>query len=388
MSITIIKNAELYSPHKMGKCDILIAGSEVAQISKNIDVPSSWNAHIIDASGLIAIPGLIDSHVHIAGAGGEGGPATRTPEMQLSQMLTAGVTTVVGCLGTDGMTRNLESVLMRVKALRAEGVSAWMYTGAYQVPTPTILGDVGKDLALIEEVIGTGEIALSDHRSSGFNLNDLIHLVAHTRVGAMLGGKAGIVNIHMGDAQNPFKPLYDIVEHSELKLKQFLPTHCNRNSYIFEDTKEYGKSGYVDLTTSSYPVFAEFEIKPSVAIVELLKAGVPINHITMSSDACGSLPHFDENGNLVKLETGAMKTLYSELVDAVVNEGLDLEIALQTVTSNVANILKIKRKGGITQGKDADIVLINKKFGIEYYMAMGEVMVNKKQILKKGTYEK
>jgi len=108
----------------------------------------------------------------------------------------------------------------------------------------------------------------------------------------------------------------------------------------------------------------------------------------MSRDACGSLPHFDENGNLVKLETGAMKTLYSELVDAVVNEGLDLEIALQTVTSNVANILKIKRKGGITQGKDADIVLVNKKFGIEYYMAMGEVMVNKKQILKKGTYEK
>ena len=190
-------------------------------------------------------------------------------------MLDGGITTIVGCLGTDGFTRSLEAVLMKVKSLKAEGVSAYMYTGSYQVPTPTLLGDVGRDIALIEEVIGVGEIALSDHRSSCPTTDELIRLVEHARVGGMLGGKAGIANIHMGDAKNPFQPIYDAVAKSELKLTQFFPTHCNRNPYIFEDAKSYGKKGYVDLTASSYPYDPENEIKPSKAIVELVNAGVP-----------------------------------------------------------------------------------------------------------------
>ena len=71
----------------------------------------------------------------------------------------------------------------------------------------------------------------------------------------MLGKKAGIVNIHMGDARNPFLPIYEAVRKSVLKYTQFLPTHCNRNEYIFEDSKLYGKDGYVDITTSSWPYF-------------------------------------------------------------------------------------------------------------------------------------
>jgi beta-aspartyl-dipeptidase (metallo-type) len=387
MNPILIKNVEIFSPKSLGKNDILIAGGQIVQIDRQIEVPSSLNVRVIEGEGLRAIPGLIDSHVHIAGAGGEGGPSSRTPEMQLSQMLRAGVTSVVGCLGTDGITRNLESVLMKVKSLRAEGVSAWMYTGAYQVPTPTILGDVGKDIALIDEVIGTGEVALSDHRSSCPSLNELLTLTAHSRVGGMLGGKAGIINIHLGDALNPFKPLYDVVANSEFNLKQFLPTHCNRNDYIFEDAKEYGKLGYVDLTTSSYPAFAEYEVKPSKAIAELLKAGVPIEHITMSSDACGSLPHFDSDGNLVRLETGDLYSLFRELRDAVVDEGIAMEVALQTVTSNVAKILKLKGKGRVEVGMDADIVLINEAFQMIHLVGRGQLLVADGKIKKFGTYE-
>ena len=42
-------------------------------------------------------------------AGGEGGFSTRTPEATLSSITTAGVTTVVGCLGTDGTARDMLS---------------------------------------------------------------------------------------------------------------------------------------------------------------------------------------------------------------------------------------------------------------------------------------
>lgn len=384
----LFKNAQVYTPENIGKKDVLLAGTKIVAIDDSIDMPANLNVTVIDATGLKLTPGLIDAHVHIAGAGGEGGPATRTPEMQLSHMIEAGVTTVIGCLGTDGITRNVESVLMKVKALRQEGVSAWMYTGAYQVPTPTITGEVGKDVACIDEVIGVGEVAISDHRSSFPSTEELIRLTEHARVGGMLGGKAGIVNIHMGDAKSPFTPLYKAVEISELKLTQFLPTHINRNDYIFEDAKEYGKKGYIDITASSYPYFPQYEIKPSKAIVELVKAGVPLEHITMTSDACGSLPDFDEKGNLIKLEMGYPKSILTELTDTVLEEKMPLEQAIKVITSNVADILKLKQKGRVEVGKDADVVLFNDKFEIIYMAAMGALFVSEGKALRKGSYER
>jgi beta-aspartyl-dipeptidase (metallo-type) len=385
----IIKKAELFQPRFLGKKDILIAGGKIIAIENDIDInwPKSFEIVIIDGSGKKVIPGLIDAHVHIAGAGGEGGPATRTPEMQLSQMLDGGITTVIGCLGTDGFTRSLEGVLMKVKSLKAQGVSAYMYTGAYQVPTPTLLGDVGRDIALIEEIIGVGEIALSDHRSSCPTTSELIRLVEHARVGGMLGGKAGIANIHLGDARNPFKPIYDAVEKSELKLTQFFPTHCNRNHYIFEDAKTYGKTGYVDLTASSYPYDPENEIKPSKAIIQLIASGVPLEHITMTSDGNGSLPNFDKNGHLISMDMGLPKSILEEMIDAVIQEKLPLEKALKVVTSNVAAILRLKNKGSLEVGNDADIVVLDEDNKISDLIALGQLMTHNYQRLKKGTYE-
>lgn len=382
----LIKNAEVFAPEAIGIKDVLLAGGKIIAIEDEITT-GSLDAEVIDAHGLKLTPGFIDAHVHIAGAGGEGGPATRTPEIPLSQLLEAGVTTVIGCLGTDGMTRSIESVLMKVKALRDEGMSAWMYSGAYQVPTPTLTGDVGRDVALLDEVIGIGEIALSDHRSSTPTTPELIRLAEHARVGGMLGGKAGIVNIHMGDAKNPFRPIYDAVEQSELPIKQFYPTHCNRNDYIFEDAKVYGKKGWVDITTSSYPYFSEYEIKPSKAVSELLKAGVPENHITFTSDANGSLPDFDEQGNLVKLEKGLPMANLTELRDTVLVEQVPMEVALKVLTSNPATALKLKGKGTVAANADADLLLMNEKLEITHVIARGELVMRDGNLMKKGSYE-
>ena len=384
----LLQQCDLYVPEAVGRRDVLVAGGRVVAIGERIPVPEGVEVQVIATEGLRMIPGLIDCHVHIAGAGGEGGPATRTPEMQLSQMLDGGVTSVVGCLGTDGMTRSVESVLMKCKGLRQEGVSAWMLTGAYQVPTPTILGDVGKDVAMIDEIIGVGEIAISDHRSSGPTIDELIRLTEHARVGGMLGGKAGVVNFHMGDAQDPFRPLYDMVERSELNLKQFLPTHCNRNDYIFKDAATYGKHGYLDITASSYEYFPEYEIKPSKAIVQLVAAGVPLEHITMTSDGCGSLPDFDEDGNLVKLETGQPKSVLREILAATREEGMPLEQALRVATANVADILKLSGKGRIAVGRDADLVVLDGDDQIQHLVANGTLMIHNGEKLVKGTFER
>ncbi|MCP4216396.1 MAG: beta-aspartyl-peptidase [bacterium] len=383
----LLKKCDVYAPDKIGIRDVLVAGGKIVAIEDAIRLPSSLDVEVIKADGLKLVPGLIDAHVHIAGAGGEGGPSTRTPEMRLSQMYAGGITTVIGCLGTDGMTRSLQSVLMKVKNLRAHGVSAWMYTGAYQVPTPTLLGDVGKDIAMVDEVIGVGEVAIADHRSSGPTVDELIRLCEHARVGGMLGGKAGIVNFHMGDAKDPFSLLYQVAEKSELKFTQFLPTHCNRNDYIYEDAKIYGKDGYIDITASSYPYYPQYEIKPAKAIVEFTDAGVPLEHITMTSDGCGSLPDFDEKGNLIKLDSGEPRSIFTETIDAVREESFPLEKALKPVTSNVADILKLVRKGRIKVGKDADLLLLDDKYDIRYMVAMGELTIKEGKIVKPGNFE-
>jgi beta-aspartyl-dipeptidase (metallo-type) len=383
----LIKNATVYSPEKLGKRDLLIGENKIVQISENIDSNCFPGTEIIDAKGLFVVPGLIDNHVHIAGAGGEGGPATRTPELKISMMFEGGVTSVVGCLGTDGFTRSVESVLMKAKSIRHEGGSAWIWTGAYQIPCPTITGDIGKDIALIEEVIGVGEIAISDHRSSCPSIDELLRITAHARVGGMLGKKAGILNIHLGDAKDPFRPLHETVAKSEMKYTQFLPTHCNRNDYIFEDSKSYGKKGYVDITTSSWPYFKDEEIKPSSALRLLLEAGVPAGHITFSSDSCGSLPGFDEHGHLVKLMMGLPSSNLRELGDAVLEEKVPLETALKVLTSNVATILKLPSKGFIAPGMDADVLFLGSDMKMVHLLAMGKWAVRDRVVVKKGSYE-
>ena len=383
----LFKSCEIFGPQPLGHKDVLMAGKSIVAVADDIRMPENLGLTVIDCSGFKMIPGLIDNQVHIAGAGGEGGPASRTPSIYLSQILEAGVTTVIGCMGTDGITRSLEALLMKAKGLRQEGISAWIYTGSFQVPTPTLLGDITKDIALIEEIIGVGEIAISDHRSFCPTNEELRRIAAQARLGGMLGGKAGIVKIHMGDARKPFNPLYQVAQTSELKLAKFQPTHCNRNHFIFEDALEYGKKGYVDLTAGSYPYSPDIEIKPSTAIKRLLEASVPLEHITLSSDGMNSLPLFDENGLLVKLEIGQPRSVFEELRDTVLQEKIPLEQALKVATSNVADILWLKNKGRIAPGKDADLVVIDDDFHIIHLAAMGQLMVHNGKMLIKGSYE-
>ena len=383
----LLRDIDVYAPDPLGRTDVLIAGGRVVAVAPGITPPGGVEVDVVDGRGLLALPGLIDGHVHIAGAGGEGGPASRTPELRLGQLLAGGITSVIGALGTDGFTRSLEALLMKAKALRLEGVSCWIYTGAYQVPTPTLLGDVGRDVALIEEVIGVGEIAVADHRSSGPTVDELIRLAAHARVGGLLGGKAGIVNLHLGDAAHPFEIIREVVRRSELTAAQFVPTHCNRSAAVFADAVEYGHEGYVDITASAYPYFPDEEVKPATAIRRLLDAGVPVGHITMSSDGCGSLPSFDDAGALIKLEVGDPASIFIEFVDAVEKEGLRLDQAVRVVSSNVADILKLPGKGRVVPGGDADLVVLDDGLRLRHVIARGQWMVRDGEALRKGTFE-
>ncbi len=388
----IIKGAKVYSPEYLGKKDVVIMGDKIAAIGDGLSFGDLGfvDVEIIDGENKVLTPGFIDSHEHIMGGGGEGGFKTRTPEVRLEDLTSAGVTTVVGCLGTDGVARDVLALLAKARGLEEEGITTYIYTGSYRVPIVTITGEAMKDIIAIDKIIGIGEIAISDHRSSQPTPEEFKRLAADARVAGMLSGKAGIVNVHVGDGKGMLDLIWRVVKETEVPFTQILPTHTNRNPYLFQDAVKYAKAGgYIDFTTSSDPVFwEEGEVKCSKALKICLEQGIPDVRITFSSDGQGSMPIFNEKKETVGLKMGKAKSLFQEVRDAVLSEGIPLETAVKVITSNPAGILKLHNKGRIEKGFDADMVLLDEKdLAIDTVIAKGQVMMRDKEIKVFSTFK-
>ena len=385
----LIKNAEIHSPDPQGRCDILAGGGKILRMAPGLKVPRGWS-EVLDARNLIAVPGFIDGHVHIMGGGGEGGPATRTPELVLSDAVKGGITTLVGCLGTDGHTRTMGGLLAKAQGLEIEGLTTFIVTGHYAVPLRPLTASIEEDLLYIDKVVGVGEIALSDHRSSQPSFEAFARVAGETRRGGILSGKAGLVNIHMGDGPRGLDYLRRLLAEGEIPAHQFLPTHINRNPDLFLEGTDYALAGgYVDFTTSTVPAFiAAGEIRPSAGLRRMLEAGVDPGHITFTSDGQGSLPVFDERRELVRMGVGQVDTLFREVRDAIRDQGVPLATALGTITRNPAGIWRLKGKGRILPDFDADLVIVDPStFEIETVLAKGRTMMLDQRILVAGTFE-
>jgi len=388
----IIRNGELYAPENLGKNDILIAGEKIALVKKDIGkITGIPEIEEVDATDYFVVPGFIDQHVHIAGGGGEGGPVTRTPEISISSLTTAGITTVVGLLGADGITRSLAELLAKARALEQEGISAYIFTGAYEIPTRTLTGSVRSDLVLIDKVLGVGEIAISDHRSAQPTLEMLVKLAAEARIGGLLGRKPGIVHVHIGEGKQGLALLIELAIKTDLPIQQITPTHVNRIERLLSETAELVKMGaFADLTAG---IYAENASPDAVGVCDalaiLMKKGIDPGRITVSSDGNGSLPVFDNRGNLTSIRVGSVKVLWDDVRKTVLKETLPLEKALSLVTRNPALLLGLQpAKGTVTPGSDADIVMLDRNLNIHRVFARGKLMVDRGQPVIKGYFEK
>lgn len=383
---TLIKEGNVYAPEPKGIRDILVVGRIIALTAEQIELTGDFEVQVISARDKLVLPGFVDLHVHLLGGGGEGGFWTRTPDITLSTIARAGVTTLVGCLGTDDVSRHPETLLAKANQLEEEGVSAYIYTGSYQLPLPTVTGSVRKDIALIPKVIGVGEIAISDHRSSQPTFEELARVAAEARVGGMIGGKAGLVHLHVGDGRRMLDPLFRLVKETELPIGQFLPTHVNRTRELFEQAIDFARmGGNIDLTAQGSHLF--FPIATGDALRMALAAGVSLDQITLSSDSNGSIPVFDEHGKMTGLAVGEIENLCAEW-KSLATQGFALEDLTKMVTSNPARRAGLFReKGSLETGKDADILILNADLSLESVMAKGRLLVHDRHVVVKGTFE-
>ena len=386
--IKLIKNGNVYAPEPLGLQDLLVVGDRIGHIGAIPQpFPDQVPVEVIDAGGRFVFPGFIDGHVHITGGGGEGSFRTRTPEIMLSSLIQGGITTVIGCLGTDCITRTMAGLYAKAKGLTEEGITAYILTGSYRVPLVCLTGDPMKDLMLIDLVIGAGEIAVSDHRSAQPSLEELKRLAADVRVGAILAGKAGVLNLHLGDGENGLAILREIIATTEIPYSQFLPTHVNRNERLFQESIEYALAGgFIDLTAA--PEGDDQELKACTGLRRCLERGVPPGRITFTSDAQGSLPVFNERKELTGLGVGQATSLFREVRDAIRLEGVPVESALRTITRNPAEIYKLKGKGRVGVGFDADLVLVDPDtLEIDTVLAKGRTLMLHGQPKVAGTFE-
>ena len=365
----LVKNARVFGPEPLGIQDLLVVAGKIVLIEKGLQKPP-WVEEVLDAEGRLLVPGLIDLHVHLLGGGGEAGPASRLPEVTFGELTAAGITTCVGCLGTDDVTRHLEDLLAKARALFLRGLTAYIYTGSYHVPPVTLTGSVRRDLVLIPEVIGVGEIAISDHRSSQPTLEELLRIAADARVGGMLAGKRGLVHLHVGSAPQRLGLLWQAVETTPIPMTQFHPTHVNRTPELLEEAVKWVKAGgTVDLTAPSSTLTWEL----AQAVERLAEADPAWERFTLSSDGGGSMPKFDEAGNLVGYASGDVRALWAS-VQALVQKGFPLEKVLRLVTSNPARILGLPQKGRIAVGYDADFLLLDENLRICATVARGRIL--------------
>ena len=369
----LMKNADIYAPKHMGKKDLLISYNKIAEIGEKLN-PNIKNLEIIDLKGKKLVPGFIDQHVHIIGGGGEGGFESATPELKLSSAVEAGVTTLVGVLGTDGISKNTENLLAKTKALNHQGITAYCLSSSYHYPEQPLTNSIMKDIAYINEIIGC-KLAFSDHRSSHPTKQEIIRLVSDIRVASLIAGKAGVLHMHIGPYKDGIKPIMEIVEETDIPIFHFRPTHMGRHMQDSMDFANMG--GYVDLTSG----------EDTAEKLMWLRDKAPVKNITLSSDSNGSAPIWDENRNMIGIGIGKMTSLFDTIREMVIKYNLPLENALEYITSNVADALNFSDKGRIYEGKDADFAVLDDELRITDVFAGGKLMMKNNIVIKKGMFE-
>lgn len=389
---TLVRGGEIWAPEAVGRKEVLICGEKILALGEGLGPKAEalGPVEVLDASGKFVVPGLIDQHIHFLGGGDFEGPLGRVPELHLSWITRGGVTTAVGCMGIDMDFKNLHALLVKAHELERSGLTTYIYTGSFRIPSVCLTSSVRADLVLIDKVLGV-KVALSEDTYPNLALEHLATLAGEVRLAGAMTGKTAVIHAHIGRNPKRLQPIFDLLDQVKLPVGHLVPTHVNRWE---PDTLEHAVAfarmgGTVDLSSNlSQRSGSLTGMNPDEAVKRLLDRGVPLSQITLSSDANVSMPILDAHDRPIGLHNAPPSILHRELVQIIRTNGLKLSDALALVTTNVARVLGIQgRKGSLEAGRDADLVFLTGDLGVDTVIARGRVMVQGGRVLVKGPFE-
>jgi len=395
-TLLILRNADVHAPAALGLNDIVIGGERILAIVPAGADLSALDAEEIDVQGGIVTPGFVDNHVHTLGGGGGLGFSSRAPEIQASQLLRAGVTTIIGMLGFDATSKSMAALVSKTKGLAEDGMSAYCLTGAtLEHPVPTLTGRIRTDIAFVQEIIGVGELSISELGYGYDSLGKGAQYVAEAAVAGLLAGrlsrKAGYCCLQVPPyLKQVLKPMFDVVERTGIPITQFIPSHVNQTDSYMEDAAAWGlKGGWVDIGANYSPEnnYGRSTL-PHKAYVQLRHKGVAADRILISSDGNGAPPKEERGENKPKVANYMpMRALHATVRRIVLEEQVPLADALACVTSNVARATGLSHKGEIAVGKDADLLVLDAELQIVHVIARGQVFVRDGDPVRRGMFD-
>jgi beta-aspartyl-dipeptidase (metallo-type) len=393
----VVRCGQVLAPEPLGARDLVVAGGRiVAAAEPGIEI-TGLEVDVLDLRGHTVTAGFIDNHVHVLGGGGGLGFASRAPELQTSQLTRAGITSVIGMLGFDATSKDMRALIAKTKAFKEDGISAWALTGAtLEHPVPTLTGRIRDDIAFVEEIIGVGEISVSElgyaYDSNGPGAQYIAEAATAGLLAGRLARKRGYLCLQVPPYHGAcLKPVMDMLDRTGLPIAQLLPSHVNQTDAYMEDAILWAKrGGFVDVGANYGPEnnFSR-ATPPGKAIVRLLEAGAPLTHILLSSDGNGAPPKEEKREGQPAvanyMPVGALHATWRRLI---IEEGVSPTDALCVVTANVADATGLMRKGRIAAGLDADLLAFDGDWRIHTVIAGGRIMVEDGKPVVRGMFDR
>jgi beta-aspartyl-dipeptidase (metallo-type) len=361
--LTLIKNGEVFLGKEFEKVDLVFGGKTILQIGKfdeALAVQAGLEVTIVDCKDCYVCPGFIDSQICLVGGSGEDGFLSQPPRILIEECVRGGITTAIGSIGVDTSTKTMGNLLACVKAFKEAGLTSLCYTGGYDTPIKPLNESVRTDLIYIEEIIGAGEVAIADRRVPEPYKHFLARTIVDAYVGGILTGKAGVTRIHVGEGRRRLQTIRDVAEHNEIQFDKLYFTHIERSKELIKEGIEFAKLGS----------FLDFDLHDrdlEIWYKEYQEAGGPLGQLSFSSDAGICSP----------------EELWLEIKKCALKHNLEFKNLLPHVTEVPARALKLKQKGALKIGNDADIFIMTKKdLDIKHLICNGKFFIKDENLIR------
>ena len=373
----IIKNGSCYIEGKFQRVDIALSGNKIKKIGK-IDLNSS---KVLDVSGKIVLPGVIDTQVHFREPGKNNAENLETGSRAA---VAGGVTSVFEMPNTNPPTSTFKEFNNKLNVAKGRMFCNYaFYFGA----TP----DNMKELAAVNTLKGCCGVKLFAGSSTG-NL-----LVSQEKdIEKVISNSSKIISVHSEDenillSRKKFIKEGDVSSHPVWRNEECALESTKRVVRIAQKYKKKIHILHIS-TKEEIDFFADkkenvtFEITPQHLTLfapncyEKLKTFCQMNPPLRSKDHYDRLwdavkeslvstigsdhaPHTKEDKNkkypLSPSGMPGVQTLLPVMLDHVNKGKLKLEQLIKLVCENPSDLFGIKNKGYIKENYDADLTIVD-----------------------------